>query len=175
MFAFKTLFQRMLHCMALNEQHSCSHALTNFLDVHRCNAPTRIDLKVYTPRLDVHERRVNSAHKYRNVVRAWFALTWQANPTKQINESRICANWIELREYCQPTQSGGARLIRALHAGPTDDADGASGHSRHRSRPHDTEGPIAGIPENQSGNDLDRLCVLIEDRLILGDRLKHIP
>ena len=60
------------------------------------------------------------------------------------------------------------------HAGPTDDADGASSDSRHRSRTHDTEGPIAGIPENESGNDLDRLCSLIEDRLIRSEWLEPL-
>ncbi len=61
------------------------------------------------------------------------------------------------------------------YAGPTDDTNGASGDSGYRSRAHATEGPIAGIPENKSGNDLDRFCFLIEDRVILEDRLKHIP
>ena len=61
------------------------------------------------------------------------------------------------------------------HAGPTDDADGASSDSRHRSRTHDTEGPIAGIPENESGNDLDRVCSLIEDRLIRSEWLEPLP
>src|SRR5439155_7563128 len=55
------------------------------------------------------------------------------------------------------------------HAGPTNDADGASSDSRHRSRTHDTESPIAGIPENESGYDLDRRYSLIEDRLIRPD------
>ena len=52
------------------------------------------------------------------------------------------------------------------YAGATDDADGASSDSRHRSPTHDTKGPIAGIPENESRNNFDRLCSLIEDRLI---------
>ena len=56
------------------------------------------------------------------------------------------------------------------HAESADSAYGASGDSRYRSRTHVTEGPIAGIPENQSGNDLDRFCSLTEDRVILGDR-----
>jgi len=37
---------------------------------------------------------------------------------------------------------------------------------------HATEGAITGIPENQSGNDLDRLCFLTEDRVILGEPLQ---
>src|SRR5206468_9020310 len=62
------------------------------------------------------------------------------------------------------------------HARPvTDDADGASTHSRRRSRTHFTEGPIAGMQENKSGNNADRFCSLIKDRSILADRLKHIP
>jgi hypothetical protein len=44
---------------------------------------------------------------------------------------------------------------------------------QHRSGTHDTEGPIAGISENESGNDIDRHCFLIEDLLIRSDCLKH--
>ncbi len=44
----------------------------------------------------------------------WSAVNRQANATKQIVESRIGAKRIELWEYRQPTQSGGACLIRAL-------------------------------------------------------------
>jgi hypothetical protein len=44
---------------------------------------------------------------------------------------------------------------------------------QHRSGTHDTEGPIAGISENESGNDIDRHCFLIEDFLIRSDCLKH--
>jgi hypothetical protein len=37
----------------------------------------------------------------------------------------------------------------------------------------DTEGPIAGFPENESRNDIDCLCSLIEDCLIGSHCLKH--
>ncbi len=45
----------------------------------------------------------------------------------------------------------------------------------HRSRTHDTEGPIAGVPENESGYDLDRFYLLIEDRLIRSDWREAFP
>jgi hypothetical protein len=46
-------------------------------------------------------------------------------------------------------------------------------NSRHRSRTDDTEGPIGGISENEPGNDIDRHCSLIEDRVIVRTSLKH--
>jgi hypothetical protein len=68
----------------------------------------------------------------------------------------------------QPNRIGSptCQTETACHAGPADDSDDASSDSRHRSRTHDTEGPIAGIPENESRNDIDRDCSLIGDCLI---------
>lgn len=44
----------------------------------------------------------------------WLAVNRQANPTKQLPESGIGTQCIELRKYRQPTQPAGACLIRAL-------------------------------------------------------------